>query len=171
MTLKTHQERPVSNGDVIRVRGARTNNLRDVDVDIPKKKLTVVTGVSGSGKSSLAFDTIAAESQRLLAATYPAFVQNLMPHLPRPDVDTLEGLSASIVVDQAPWAPTPDPPSGPRPMPGPCYASSTPGTAPHRYPDLTRCPSTLPPGCARPAKAPGAPPPSTSISSWTDPCR
>lgn len=87
--------------ELIRVRGARTNNLRDVDVDIPKRKLTVVTGVSGSGKSSLAFDTIAAESQRLLAATYPAFVQNLMPHLPRPDVDTLQGLSASIVVDQA----------------------------------------------------------------------
>ena len=76
MTPKTHQERPVSNRDVIKVRGSRTNNLRDVDVDIPKKKLTVVTGVSGSGKSSLAFDTIAAESQRLLAATYPAFVQN-----------------------------------------------------------------------------------------------
>lgn len=93
--------------ELIRVRGARTNNLRDVDVDIPKRKLTVVTGVSGSGKSSLAFDTIAAESQRLLAATYPAFVQNLMPHLPRPDVDTLEGLSASIVVDQAPMGANP----------------------------------------------------------------
>jgi excinuclease UvrABC ATPase subunit len=87
---------------VMRVRGARTNNLRSIDVDIAKKQFTVVTGVSGSGKSSLAFDTIAAESQRLLSATYPAFVQNLMPHLPRPDVDTLEGLSASIVVDQAP---------------------------------------------------------------------
>jgi len=108
MTSTTHhQEQPVSNRDVIRVRGARTNNLRDVDVDIPKKQLTVVTGVSGSGKSSLAFDTIAAESQRLLAATYPAFVQNLMPHLPRPDVDTLEGLSASIVVDQAPLGANP----------------------------------------------------------------
>ncbi len=80
--------------DVIRVRGARTHNLRNIDVDIPKKQLAVVTGVSGSGKSSLAFDTIAAESQRLLAATYPAFVQNLMPHLPRPNVETLEGLSA-----------------------------------------------------------------------------
>lgn len=83
------------------VRGARTNNLRGIDVDIPKRLLTVITGVSGSGKSSLAFDTIAAESQRLLNATYPAFVQNLMPHLPRPDVDTIDGLSASIVVDQA----------------------------------------------------------------------
>ncbi len=93
--------------DVIRVRGARTHNLRNIDVDIPKKQLTVVTGVSGSGKSSLAFDTIAAESQRLLAATYPAFVQNLMPHLPRPNVDTLEGLSASIVVDQSPLGANP----------------------------------------------------------------
>lgn len=93
--------------DAIRVRGARTNNLRGVDVDIPKKKLTVVTGLSGSGKSSLAFDTVAAESQRLLNATYPGFVQNLMPHLPRPDVDTLEGLSASIVVDQAPMGANP----------------------------------------------------------------
>lgn len=92
---------------LIRVRGARTNNLRSIDVDIPKKTLTVVTGVSGSGKSSLAFDTIAAESQRLLTATYPAHVANLMPHLPRPDVDVLDGLSASIVVDQAPLGANP----------------------------------------------------------------
>ncbi|MCG7421416.1 excinuclease ABC subunit UvrA [Micrococcus sp. ACRRV] len=97
----------MSTDNVIRVRGARTNNLRGIDLEIPKKKLTVVTGVSGSGKSSLAFDTIAAESQRLLSATYPAFVQNLMPHLPRPDVDILEGLSASIVVDQAPLGANP----------------------------------------------------------------
>lgn len=86
---------------VIRVGGARTNNLPNVDVEIPKGRLVVFTGVSGSGKSSLAFDTIAAESQRLLNETYPAFIQNLMPHLPRPEVDTIEGLSASIVVDQA----------------------------------------------------------------------
>lgn len=97
----------MSTHDVIRVRGARTNSLRSLDVDIRKQTLTVVTGVSGSGKSSLAFDTIAAESQRLLAATYPAFVQNLMPHLPRPDVDTLDGLTASIVVDQAPLGANP----------------------------------------------------------------
>ncbi|WP_407342754.1 ATP-binding cassette domain-containing protein [Pengzhenrongella phosphoraccumulans] len=83
------------------VRGARVNNLRGVDVDIPKRQLVVFTGVSGSGKSSLAFDTIAAESQRMLNETYPAFVQNLMPHLPRPDVDRLEHLSAAIVVTQA----------------------------------------------------------------------
>lgn len=97
----------MSTDGVIRVRGARTHNLRGIDVDIPKKQLTVVTGVSGSGKSSLAFDTIAAESQRLLAATYPAFVANLMPQLPRPNVDTLEGLTASIVVDQAPLGANP----------------------------------------------------------------
>lgn len=171
MTPKTHQEQPMSDSGVIKVRGARTNNLRDIDVDIPKKKLTVVTGVSGSGKSSLAFDTIAAESQRLLAATYPAFVHNLMPHLPRPTSTPLKDSAPRSSSTRRPWAPTPGPPSGPRPTPGPCYASSTPGTAPHPYPDLTRCPSTLPPGCARPAKASGAPPPSMLISSWTDPCR
>lgn len=71
------------------------NNLQNVDVDVPKRQLVVFTGVSGSGKSSLAFDTIAAESQRMLNETYPAFVQNLMPHLPRPDVDRLEHLSAA----------------------------------------------------------------------------
>ncbi len=87
--------------EVIVVRGARANNLRGVDIDIPKHRLVVFTGVSGSGKSSLAFDTIAAESQRMLNETYPAFVQNLMPRLPRPDVDRLEHLSAAIVVDQA----------------------------------------------------------------------
>ena len=95
------------NADTIRVRGARTNNLSGVDVDIPKHQLVVISGVSGSGKSSLAFDTIAAESQRLMNQTYPAFVQNLMPHLPRPDVETLTGLSASIVVDQAPMGANP----------------------------------------------------------------
>ena len=89
------------------VRGARVNNLRGVDVDIPKRKLVVFTGLSGSGKSSLAFDTIAAESQRMLNETYPAFVQNLMPHLPRPDADQLENLSAAIVVDQAPLGANP----------------------------------------------------------------
>jgi excinuclease UvrABC ATPase subunit len=86
--------------DVIRVRGARVNNLREVDLDIPKRRLTVFTGVSGSGKSSLVFGTIAAESQRLINETYSAFLQSFMPNLARPDVDALENLSAAIVVDQ-----------------------------------------------------------------------
>ncbi len=86
--------------DVIRVRGARVNNLRDVNVDIPKRRLTVFTGVSGSGKSSLVFGTIAAESQRMINETYSAFVQGFMPTLARPDVDVLEGLTTAILVDQ-----------------------------------------------------------------------
>jgi excinuclease UvrABC ATPase subunit len=84
----------------IQVRGARENNLRDVSLDIPKRKLTVFTGVSGSGKSSLVFETIAAESQRLINETYSAFVQGFMPNLARPDVDALENLTAAIIVDQ-----------------------------------------------------------------------
>ncbi|MEU8040361.1 excinuclease ABC subunit UvrA [Streptosporangium sp. NPDC049078] len=86
--------------DVIEVRGARENNLADVSLDIPKRRLTVFTGVSGSGKSSLVFGTIAAESQRLINETYTAFVQSFMPSLGRPDVDGLRNLSAAIVVDQ-----------------------------------------------------------------------
>jgi excinuclease UvrABC ATPase subunit len=84
----------------IRVRGARENNLQSVDLDVPKRKLTVFTGVSGSGKSSLVFDTIAAESRRLINETYTAFVQGFMPTLARPDVDSLEGLTPAISVDQ-----------------------------------------------------------------------
>src|SRR6187549_3263832 len=86
--------------DLIRVHGARVNNLREVSVEIPKRQLTVFTGVSGSGKSSLVFDTIAAESQRLINETYSAFVQGFMPTLARPDVDVLEGLTTAIIVDQ-----------------------------------------------------------------------
>jgi excinuclease UvrABC ATPase subunit len=86
--------------DFIRVTGARENNLKDVNVEIPKRRLTVFTGVSGSGKSSLVFDTIAAESQRLINETYSAFVQGFMPTLARPDVDVLEGLTTAIIVDQ-----------------------------------------------------------------------
>ncbi|WP_205746434.1 ATP-binding cassette domain-containing protein [Dyella amyloliquefaciens] len=86
--------------EVIRVHGARVNNLKDVSVDIPKRRLTVFTGVSGSGKSSLVFDTIAAESQRLINETYSAFVQGFMPTLARPEVDVLQGLTTAIIVDQ-----------------------------------------------------------------------
>jgi excinuclease ABC A subunit len=86
--------------DLIRVLGARENNLKDVDVELPKRRLTVFTGVSGSGKSSLVFDTIAAESQRLINETYSAFLQGFMPSLARPDVDLLEGLTTAIIVDQ-----------------------------------------------------------------------
>ena len=86
--------------DVIRVQGARVNNLKDVSVEIPKRRLTVFTGVSGSGKSSLVFGTIAAESQRMINETYSAFVQGFMPTLARPEVDVLEGLTTAIIVDQ-----------------------------------------------------------------------
>src|SRR5215470_13703937 len=86
--------------DLIRVHGARVNNLKDVSVELPKRRLTVFTGVSGSGKSSLVFDTIAAESQRLINETYSAFVQGFMPTLARPEVDVLEGLTTAIIVDQ-----------------------------------------------------------------------
>jgi excinuclease UvrABC ATPase subunit len=91
---------PADTHDWIRVQGARVNNLRDVSLQIPKRRLTVFTGVSGSGKSSLVFGTIAAESQRLINETYSAFVQGFMPSLGRPDVDVLEGLTTAILVDQ-----------------------------------------------------------------------
>jgi excinuclease UvrABC ATPase subunit len=86
--------------ELIRVHGARENNLKNVSLEIPKRRLTVFTGVSGSGKSSLVFDTIAAESQRMINETYSAFVQGFMPNLARPDVDLLEGLTTAIIVDQ-----------------------------------------------------------------------
>ncbi|MDV9192951.1 excinuclease ABC subunit UvrA [Streptomyces sp. SR27] len=93
-------EHPADRHDLIRVHGARENNLKDVSIEIPKRRLTVFTGVSGSGKSSLVFDTIAAESQRLINETYSAFVQGFMPTLSRPEVDVLDGLTTAIIVDQ-----------------------------------------------------------------------
>src|SRR5512138_2915836 len=86
--------------DMIRVHGARVNNLKDISLEIPKRRLTVFTGVSGSGKSSLVFGTVAAESQRLINETYSTFVQGFMPTLARPDVDVLDGLTTAIIVDQ-----------------------------------------------------------------------
>lgn len=93
--------------DAIRIHGARENNLQSVDVTIPKRRLTVFTGVSGSGKSSLVFGTIAAESQRLINETYSTFVQGFMPSLPRPDVDVLSGITTAIIVDQEPMGANP----------------------------------------------------------------
>ena len=91
---------PADQHDRIRVLGARENNLKDVSIELPKRRLTVFTGISGSGKSSLVFGTIAAESQRMINETYSAFVQGFMPTLARPDVDVLEGLTTAIIVDQ-----------------------------------------------------------------------
>ncbi len=105
MTTAARTDTPASehiadSHDLIRVQGARENNLKDISVELPKRRLTVFTGVSGSGKSSLVFDTIAAESQRMINETYSTFVQNFMPTLARPDVDVLEGLTTAIIVDQ-----------------------------------------------------------------------
>lgn len=98
--MSTEQQPLADSHDLIRVEGARENNLKNVSVELPKRRLTVFTGVSGSGKSSLVFGTIAAESQRMINETYPAFVQGFMPTLSRPDVDLLEGLTTAIIVDQ-----------------------------------------------------------------------
>ena len=104
MATRTDPQSPARHGadshDLIRVHGARVNNLKDVSVELPKRRLTVFTGVSGSGKSSLVFGTIAAESQRLINETYSAFVQGFMPTLARPEVDVLEGLTTAILVNQ-----------------------------------------------------------------------
>jgi excinuclease UvrABC ATPase subunit len=104
MATRTDEQSPAlhvaDSHDLIRVHGARENNLKDVSIEIPKRRLTVFTGVSGSGKSSLVFDTIAAESQRLINETYSAFVQGFMPTLARPEVDVLQGLTTAIIVDQ-----------------------------------------------------------------------
>ena len=98
--MASTSQHPADSHDLIRVQGARENNLKDISIEIPKRRLTVFTGVSGSGKSSLVFGTIAAESQRLINETYSAFVQGFMPTLGRPEVDVLDGLTTAIIVDQ-----------------------------------------------------------------------
>src|SRR5215510_1527965 len=98
--MPSSKQHAADSHDLIRVRGARENNLKDVSVEIPKRRLTVFTGVSGSGKSSLVFSTIASESQRMINETYSAFVKGFMPTLDRPEVDVLEGLTTAIIVDQ-----------------------------------------------------------------------
>src|SRR5689334_21844057 len=98
--MATSNQHVADSHGLIRVQGARENNLKDVSVEIPKRRLTVFTGVSGSGKSSLVFGTIAAESQRMINETYSAFVQGFMPNQARPEVDVLEGLTTAIIVDQ-----------------------------------------------------------------------
>jgi excinuclease UvrABC ATPase subunit len=100
MATRKNVQHAADSHDLIRVHGARVNNLKDLDVELPKRRLTVFTGVSGSGKSSLVFDTIAAESQRLINETYSAFLQGFMPTLARPEVDVLDGLTTAIIVDQ-----------------------------------------------------------------------
>ncbi|MEV0645446.1 excinuclease ABC subunit UvrA [Phytomonospora sp. NPDC050363] len=97
---RSPEQHAADSHDLIRVHGARVNNLKDVSVEIPKRRLTAFTGVSGSGKSSLVFGTIAAESQRLINETYSSFVQGFMPNMARPDVDVLDGLTTAIIVDQ-----------------------------------------------------------------------
>ncbi|GAA2159050.1 excinuclease ABC subunit UvrA [Actinomadura napierensis] len=100
MTTRTDAPHVADTHDLIRVHGARENNLKDVSIEIPKRRLTVFTGVSGSGKTSLVFNTIAAESQRMINETYSAFVQGFMPAQARPEVDVLDGLTTAIIVDQ-----------------------------------------------------------------------
>ena len=131
--------------DLIRVQGARENNLKNISVELPKRRLTVFTGVSGSGKSSLVFATIAAESQRMINETYSAFVQGFMPNLARPDVDHLEGLTTAIIVDQERMGSTRAPRSARPPMPTRCCASCSAGWDDPTSGGRRPTPSTSPP--------------------------
>ena len=128
--------------DVIRVHGARVNNLKDVSIEIPKRRLTVFTGVSGSGKSSLVFGTIAAESQRLINETYSAFVQGFMPTLARPEADVLEGLTTAIIVDQQRMGADPVLRSAPLPTLTRCCVSCSAGSGSRTSARPRRTPST-----------------------------
>src|ERR1022692_4080431 len=145
--------------DLIRVHGARVNNLKDVSVEIPKRRLTGFTGVSGSGKSSLVFDTIAAESQRMINETYSAFVQGFMPTLARPDVDVLEGLTTAIIIDQQRMGADPAPRSAPPPTPtrccAPCPPAPTSPTGPGRR-GMRPGPATASLAGSAPGQAPGS---------------
>ncbi|GAB4003812.1 hypothetical protein GCM10029992_47030 [Glycomyces albus] len=136
--------------DLISVRGARENNLKDVSVELPKRRLTVFTGVSGSGKSSLVFDTIASESQRLINETYPAFLQGFMPSLNRPEVDVLSGLTTAIIVDQERMGANPARPSARSPTPtrscGSCSAGSGRRRSARRPPSRSTCRRARPAG-------------------------
>ncbi len=143
--------------DTIRVQGARENNLKDVSVELPKRRLTVFTGVSGSGKSSLVFDTIAAESQRMVNETYSASLRGFMPTLARPEVDVLEGLTTAVIVDQERMRPIPDPRSAPPPTPTPCCASSSAVSA-SRTSARPRCSPSTSPRSAAPGRSPWSAP-------------
>ncbi|WP_233437340.1 MULTISPECIES: hypothetical protein [Microbacterium] len=138
--------------DMLRITGARTNNLRDVSVVVPKKLLTVFTGVSGSGKSSLVLDTIAAEAQRLVNDSYSTFIRSRLPQLPTPDVQAMDGLTFTVLIDQRRFTGNARSTVAPRPIWPRSCASSSPVSASRRPATPPRTRSTTPPACARPAK-------------------
>lgn len=155
--------------DVISIAGARENNLKNVSLEIPKRQITVFTGVSGSGKSSLVFDTIAAEAQRQLNETFSAFVRNFLPNYGQPDLDSIEGLSAAIVVDQKRIGGMRARRSAPSLISRRFCASSSPGRARRASRMCGPSPSISPRACVLNATASGVPPSSPSIVSLT--CR